>query len=420
MLFAFSIASAGVRKVSTDSTGPKISSRAMRCAWETPVKIVGANQKPRSGRSHGGDQMSAPSAVPMSESSRIRASCAAELIAPTSVFLSSGSPTRSCAIRRFSDSSTSSAIDSCTQQPGTGAADVALVEEDAVDDALDGLVDRRVFEDDVRRLAAEFEREPFARAGDRLRDGPADLGRAGERDLVDAGVLDQQPAGVAGAGDDVDDARRQVGLLADLGEQSAVSGVVSAGFSTTVLPHASAGAIFHASISSGKFHGMTCAGDADRLRVGAETRVPELVGPARVVEEVRRDQRDVDVARLPDRLAVVDRLQHRQLPGALGDDARDAEQVFRARRRRASGPTPSRKAARRRGDGSVYIGRTGVDDLGEGLLGGRVDRLERRAVCRLDELTADEQAVARLDVDDGAGFRSGCVIEMPSCQSNVT
>ena len=39
-------------------------------------------------------------------------------------------------------------------------------------------------------------------------------------------------------------------------KRSAVSGVVSAGFSTTVLPHASAGAIFHASISSGKFQGM--------------------------------------------------------------------------------------------------------------------------------------------------------------------
>ena len=39
---------------------------------------------------------------------------------------------------------------------------------------------------------------------------------------------------------------------------SAVSGVNSAGFSTTVLPAASAGAIFQASISSGKFHGMIC------------------------------------------------------------------------------------------------------------------------------------------------------------------
>ena len=35
-----------------------------------------------------------------------------------------------------------------------------------------------------------------------------------------------------------------------------MSGVVSAGLSTTVFPVASAGAIFHAAISSGKFHGM--------------------------------------------------------------------------------------------------------------------------------------------------------------------
>src|SRR5437588_7166647 len=35
------------------------------------------------------------------------------------------------------------------------------------------------------------------------------------------------------------------------------SGVVSAGFKTTVLPAASAGAIFHASINRGKFHGIT-------------------------------------------------------------------------------------------------------------------------------------------------------------------
>ena len=37
--------------------------------------------------------------------------------------------------------------------------------------------------------------------------------------------------------------------------RSAVSGVVSAGLSTAVLPHAIAGASFQAAISSGKFHG---------------------------------------------------------------------------------------------------------------------------------------------------------------------
>ncbi len=39
---------------------------------------------------------------------------------------------------------------------------------------------------------------------------------------------------------------------------SAVSGVVSAGFRTVVLPVARAGASFHAAISIGKFQGITC------------------------------------------------------------------------------------------------------------------------------------------------------------------
>ena len=38
----------------------------------------------------------------------------------------------------------------------------------------------------------------------------------------------------------------------------AVSGVVSAGFKTTVLPVASAGANFHAAINKGKFQGIIC------------------------------------------------------------------------------------------------------------------------------------------------------------------
>ncbi|CAM5720673.1 hypothetical protein SVIOM342S_10612 [Streptomyces violaceorubidus] len=44
VLLALATASSGVRKVRTDSTGPKISSRAMVCAWVTFVKSVGANQ----------------------------------------------------------------------------------------------------------------------------------------------------------------------------------------------------------------------------------------------------------------------------------------------------------------------------------------------------------------------------------------
>ena len=94
------------------------------------------------------------------------------------------------------------------EQPRAGAAHVALVEVDPVDDPLDRLVERGVVEDDVRRLAAQLERQPLARAGDRALDLLADLGRAGERDLVDVRVLDERGARAAVAGDDVDDARR--------------------------------------------------------------------------------------------------------------------------------------------------------------------------------------------------------------------
>ena len=41
-------------------------------------------------------------------------------------------------------------------------------------------------------------------------------------------------------------------------KKSAVKEVNSAGFNTTVLPHAIAGAIFQESISNGKFHGIIC------------------------------------------------------------------------------------------------------------------------------------------------------------------
>ena len=132
------------------------------------------------------------------------------------------------------------------------------------------------------------------------------------------------------ARDDVHHARRELGLLEDLGQDAArVSGVVSAGFSTHVLPAASAGASFHAAMSRGKFHGMIWPATPSGWGFGAEAGVVELVGPAGVVEEVRGGERDVDVAGLADGLAVVERLHDREFTRALLDEPRDAEEVLR-------------------------------------------------------------------------------------------
>ena len=57
---------------------------------------------------------------------------------------------------------------------------------------------------------------------------------------------------------DVQHAVGHAGLLGKLAHRSAVSGVCSAGLRMIVQPAARAGAIFQASISSGKFHGMIC------------------------------------------------------------------------------------------------------------------------------------------------------------------
>src|SRR5690606_637400 len=101
----------------------------------------------------------------------------------------------------------------------TGAADLALVEEDPADNALDGLVERGVVEDDVGGLAAELEGRLLARARDRAGDHPPDGRAAGEGDLVDARVVDDRLSRRSRARDDVDDPGRQLGLLADLGEE---------------------------------------------------------------------------------------------------------------------------------------------------------------------------------------------------------
>ena len=187
-------------------------------------------------------------------------------------------------------------------------------------------------------------------------------------------------------------------------KKSAVSGVELAGLSTTVLPAASAGAIFQASISSGKFHGMTCARDAERLRIAVGERVLELVRPAGVVPEVRRGERHVDVARLLDGLAAVERLEHGELAAALLQDARDAEQVLGALAAGQRAPVALERAARD-ADGLVDVLDGCARDLRERLFRRRIDRREPLAAARRDFLAADEQPVARLELDDVAGLR---------------
>jgi len=71
----------------------------------------------------------------------------------------------------------------------------------------------------IRRLPAELEREALQRAGGLAHDPLADLGRAGEGDLVDARVAHHGHSDLtARAGDDVEHALGQACLSREIGE----------------------------------------------------------------------------------------------------------------------------------------------------------------------------------------------------------
>ena len=285
---------------------------------------------------------------------------------------------------------------------------MALVEEDAVDDALDGLVDRRVLEDDVGGLAAQFEGHLLARRCAGPGDLLADLGGAGERHLVDARMGDQRAASVPRTGEDVDHAGRKVGLLADLGEGQRGQRRGLGGLEHHRVAASQRGRDLPGQHEQREVPRDDLPGHAQGFRRRAIARVFELVGPARVVEEVCRDRGGPRRA-IPDRLAVVERLEHGQFAGAFLDDPGDAEQVLAAFHGRQHGPDVFVGLAGG-GHRAVHVGRAGLGHLGQDLLGGGRDGLERAAVRAGPELPVDEQPVGLLDGDDprdsGAGAYS--------------
>ncbi len=137
--------------------------------------------------------------------------------------------------------------------------------------------------------------------------------------------------GLARAGHDVHHARRQPGLLDHFGQQQRGERRGLGGLQHHRVAAGQRRRDFPGGHEQREVPGNDLPGDADRLRLAAGERVVELVGPAGVVEEVRGGQRHVDVARLADRLAAVQRLDHRKLARPLLHRARNAINIFAAR-----------------------------------------------------------------------------------------
>lgn len=96
------------------------------------------------------------------------------------------------------------------EDTGTGAADLALVEEDAEFGAFHSHVPFAVFKEDVGRFTAKFQRSRNQFFLSRLVDVAADFRRAREGQFLDVRMVEEVLAGAGAlAGNDVDDTVRQ-------------------------------------------------------------------------------------------------------------------------------------------------------------------------------------------------------------------
>ena len=256
MSLASATASAGVRNVRLTSTGPKISSVTIVLDAGAPVHSVGGMKKPVSGTGAEGCQIAAPSASPASRYPRTRSSWTRSTSAPMSIALSRGCPTRMRSMRSRRRSCTSPSTLSCTssrdpaqqtcpwlnQTPSTTpstAASRSALSNTTNGDLPPSSSDRCLPVPAVaRRISRPTSVEPvnatFAISGWRTSAAPVEPSPV---------TMLSTPGGSPVS-------------CATSAKRSAVSGVYSAGLSTTVFPAASAGATFQASMSSGKFQGM--------------------------------------------------------------------------------------------------------------------------------------------------------------------
>src|SRR5580692_2722371 len=87
----------------------------------------------------------------------------------------------------------------------SGAATLAVIEENRARSSFDRCIEIGILEDDVRRLAAEFERHLLQVARRGMHDEFSDFGGPGESDFVHVGMCRQGGAcGLAIAWDNVD------------------------------------------------------------------------------------------------------------------------------------------------------------------------------------------------------------------------
>ena len=297
------------------------------------------------------------------------------------------------------------------QQARSGAADLALIEPDRIHQPLDGAVQIGVVKDDVGRFAAQLQRQRLAGACGRLPDFAPHGGGAGEGDLVDAGVRHKGGTRCPVTGHDVQHAFRQARLAAEFGEQKGGQRGVFGGFQHDGIAGGQRRGHFPGQHQQRKVPRDHRAADPQRGHVGQFRR--QKLRQTGVIVEMPGDQRHVDIAAFPDRLAIVHGFQNGQQARVLLHQTGQRIEMLRPLMPRK--PRPFRLGAAGCGDGGIQVFGRALGHLGQHLGRRGVLRLERLA--RFGEAAVDpvaEAAAMRLEpvLRLGAGFRGGAVAHL--------
>ena len=286
------------------------------------------------------------------------------------------------------------------EQPRAGATHVALIKENPVDDALDRLIQRRVVEHDVRRFATEFQSHLLVRARERAHDDLADFRRPRERNLRRDRVIQHRRPDVARARHEIHHARRQARVLQNFCQFETRDRRRLGRLQHDCIPHRQRRREFPRQHEQREIPRNHLAHHTERRDPTTRRHVVEFVRPTGVIKKVRRRHRHIEVPRLLDRLATIQRLRNGKLPCAILQQPRDAEKILRPLAARQLAPDVVIRRLRRL-IRRIDIGGTRLRDLGQLLLVGRIDGVEILPQLRCDELSVDEQIVARLELRIG-------------------
>ena len=269
------------------------------------------------------------------------------------------------------------------QNAAARGTDFTLIDEYAKERAINGVFEVGVGEEYVGRLATEFESDALHGVSGLLDDDLADGGAAGKGNLVDVGMLDERSAaGLAKAGDDVDDPRRQAAVGEVFGEfkrgeRSLLGGLQDAGAAC-----GDGGRELPRSHHQGKIPRDDLSGDADRLFerkghrvVGDGVHVADnLGGEAAIVFEAGGGIGDVALG-FDNGLTAVAALEFGER-GEIGADLfGETEKNSASLLRGGARPRAVFKCGFGRGNRAVHVVGAGIGDLSDHFFGrGIVDR----------------------------------------------